>query len=91
MVDALPKYLKTTYDLKQVSIADIKRYSQQFAQFTTKKCFQLQEFRDLNIDTLGTAEQAVDRAIELVKANIAWMYQSYASVDKWLTDFNHHY
>lgn len=45
----------------------------------------------MNADILGTAEQALDRAAELIKANIAWMYQSYESVDKWLTDFNHHY
>lgn len=45
----------------------------------------------MNTDILGTAEQSLDRAIEVVKANIAWMYQSYVSVDKWLNDFNRHY
>lgn len=88
MIDALPRYMKTTYELKEVN---------NFIYRIGDRCevngfaLQLQEFRDINIDTLGTAEQAMERAIELVKANIAWMYQSYESIDKWLTDFNGHY
>lgn len=52
---------------------------------------QLEEFRNEHIDTLGTAEQAFERSVEQVKANVAWMKQSYPAVEKWLNDFNEHF
>lgn len=47
-------------------------------------CFQLLEFKRRYNDSLGTAERAVDQAIETTTANIAWLESYYDTIFKYI-------
>lgn len=47
--------------------------------------FQLRHFAAQRRSELGTANRAVDQAIERAEANVRWMEKNAAVIDKWLT------
>jgi hypothetical protein len=54
--------------------------------------YQLVKLRDDNADHLGTTTQSFQQAIEIVRANVQWMANSYDEVSKWLETYsNHHF
>ena len=54
----------------------------------TRYSSQLLQFQQTYQDDLGSADRAVDQAIERVEANIAWMVTSYSEVVTWLTQWD---
>lgn len=42
-------------------------------------------------NNVGTAGQAFDSSIEIVRSNVEWMKKNYDSVEKWLNDHKYNF
>ena len=55
--------------------------------FNTKlKLEELQEFYDEHVDDFGVDNRAIQKAIQMVKANINWMSTNYNTIADWLNN-----
>jgi hypothetical protein len=50
--------------------------------------YQLEKLRDDHADHLGTTTQSFQQAIEIVRANVQWMANSYDEVSEWLESYS---
>ncbi|KAF5279560.1 hypothetical protein FQR65_LT03382 [Abscondita terminalis] len=82
----LNDHFGSAFSIVSKMVAELPRYMNNRYQLA-----ELENFKNENIDNLGTSSQALDRVIETVKSNIEWMDHSYKSIENWLNDQARYY
>ena len=84
--DILNTHFGSGFSIVSKMVAELSVYMNTKYQLT-----ELENFKNTNINSLGTSSQALDRVIETVQSNIEWMDHSYSSIEKWLSEQAHYY
>ncbi|XP_021919195.1 aminopeptidase N-like isoform X1 [Zootermopsis nevadensis] len=91
-------FLRDNWDTIQsyygVAFSSISRMVSAVAMYmnTPLQLSQLEKLRDENVNQLGTTTQSFEQAIEVVRANVRWMAESYDDVSEWLQSYSkYHY
>ncbi|PNF34108.1 Aminopeptidase N [Cryptotermes secundus] len=81
--DALQSYYGVAFSSISRMVSAIATYMN-----TPLQLSQLEKLQDENADKLGTTTQSFKQAIEVVRANVQWMANSYNEVNDWLESYS---